>query len=213
MADPLSILRIISFVHELTQSIFTIRQFCEDVKDAPDEILELSGQIEYMRDVMELLTQDLFVNLEPTDVPKRLGDDLGCCRKHLERLECILKKLQSYIGGGRFATAVQMTFKKKVIDGLMAKFDGTKTELQRKFSLFDTLIRRCTARKQLQAMQELVIENRSAHAAILHSVSLPAIAYCAANSGGDQHLHVRNEGRVVRRRPDEVRRNLRFHLP
>lgn len=136
MAEPFSIaasvVGVAGVAQQLATSVWQIKTFCRDVKDAPQELSDLLDQLMYMIRALARISNEDFVATNG-DV---LQEALKLCHKAAERVSTLANRLQSEMERRRRYTALKVAFKKKDIASMLAKLDRTKTDLHLACSLY-----------------------------------------------------------------------------
>ena len=109
--------RVASFALQLCESVAKVKEFCDNVKNAPTELLELVEKIEVVNKILKQLSSD---GAQGDGVDKdAFQDSLSLCQRVIKRISTAAGELQTQITERRRRIAVKMILKQDAIDRLM----------------------------------------------------------------------------------------------
>lgn len=131
MADPLSvtagILGIVSLAHEVTKSVLAAKKLCEDVREAPQELMGFIEEIERTSSVLEIVARDC--SAFDRDDSNMLDESVRQCRSALRHLSDLVEDVRAVLTSRTLLGALKMMSKKERMTSMAKKLRQCKADL------------------------------------------------------------------------------------
>jgi hypothetical protein len=153
-----SIVGVAAFAQQLAQSVYKIKRFCDNVRNAPSELQDTLEHIANMVALLENLGQEAALDHEASHLPAGaiLKQCLELCRRAAERINSIANDLQNELQTRKRRAAIHIVIRQDAMDKLLTRLDRSKSDLVLAYTMFSDARRSSemeVLRKQLQEMQ------------------------------------------------------------
>lgn len=135
--DPFSItssaIGVATFTQQLVQSVIMLKQFCNDVRNAPEELKETLDEIEHITQIMQEVGRDEMQSLGGQG--ETLTRSVHLCKKAAGRIFALTTELQSNVKRNKFG-AVRAVMKQQDLRSMHEKLDRSKADLYFAYSMY-----------------------------------------------------------------------------
>lgn len=216
MAEALSVLGIFHLAHELATSVLAIKKFCEDVKDAPAELLEVVDHIDAVSSIVSALSEEASSGPEILDTGDILQQSLGPCKKVIARLRLLVFDVQRSVASKPRRTALVMLWKQGALDKLIQKLDRSKHDLGLAHQVFVEARRQLAEARSAAMLQKIsssIQDWQVAHETLVRNIQKPADATSHSRTAAEPRPVARLEpyiGTKIERHESETKLCVRF---
>ena len=135
-------LGIVGVAGQLASSILKIKNFCKDVKNAPEELLDTIGSVENFSKILIRLGEGQTRDLKDIKNGDILRESLSICKKAADRVATLAMDLQleTQFRGSR--AAIKTVLKQKTVNAMLQQLDRSKLDLQLACTMFSDACRR-----------------------------------------------------------------------
>lgn len=199
-----SAIGIAAFGQQLASSIWTIKKFCEDVKDAPEELRDALDQIEDTSGIMTRLGQIL--DTSPSyGLDDAFQANLQRCRTAVDRISAITHDLDREVKGNRVRGSIRAVLKRKSLEKLLVKLERNKADLLLVHSMY-AAVRNA---KELEQLYKCVKELRDGQ---LQMIEYTRTASSQPSTIEEQHEVCRPFHRIDPRKRSDRSRKSKFEI-
>lgn len=184
---------ILGVAQQLTSSVIKIKQFCLNVKNAPDELLDTIQTLEHFSTMLKRLGEHQELRSNPLRNVDILEGSLHICAKAVDRISALALFLQPAKANEKHWQAVKIVLKQKEVDRMLSKLDRSKADLQLAYTMYTDACRQ----EEYRSIKHYIAEERhfllqnlvSASASVPVSDSGQRDAVCDENGiQADSHL-------------------------
>ena len=207
-------LGIVGVAQQLTESVFKIKCFVEDVKHAPTELIETIRSLDNTAKMLIRLGEDEATMNSSTANADIFSSSLELYRNAVARIAALAMDLHTQTKQHRRWGAVKTVLKRRNIQSLLGKLQSGRAELHFAHSLLES----ARLRRRHETLQEILSEQRDGQMLLIEYTRLVAInqaTYEAARRGspaapfGPQNASKDKNGKSTR----PVRPAVRIKLP
>ena len=161
-----SVINIATFPLDLAEAVHRIKEFCDRVSNAPEELQDVVDQISIMSDLMSQLSA---APAEGQTMERHcLKQCLDLCSRALERIRTVAKEMQDQLAKHKLRAAVKIALKQNVIDRMMKRLEHGKGLLQLAYQAYTSAQSRDLMTAQQNCIRDLfagqtVILQRTRH--------------------------------------------------
>lgn len=132
---------IVSLAIQLADSIKKLRDFCEDIKNVPDDIKYITYQLDTLNLQLGGVAKEQRANPVDFDSDEGLKQCLTACQKGTAQLVTIVKELEAGIANKGRMGALRAVLKKQRLAALGARLDSAKTSLMFSYMMYSKSVR------------------------------------------------------------------------
>lgn len=125
-----------SLAIQLADSIKKLKDFCEDVKNVPDDIKYITHQLDILNLQLGDVAKEQQTNPVDFDSDEGLKQCLAACQQGTAQLVTIIKELEDGVAEMGRMGAIRAVLKKDKIVILGARLDSAKTSLMFSYMMY-----------------------------------------------------------------------------
>lgn len=185
---------IVGVAQQLTNSIFSIKRFCRQVKNAPEELRDTLDQIENMGNTMARLEGEVLSDTAVDASQEVFKASMKLRQKAVERISMLASQLQSTAKWARVRAGVKIVLNQDVLKDMLERLDRSKADLHFAYSMYTDACRR----REFESLRRYLEEERNGQVQLIDHARMVAVPCSEAETGSipDNEERRVNHGRL-----------------
>ena len=200
-----SVVGIAAFGQQLAASILKMKRFCEDVKDAPEELRVTLDRIENISNIMTRLGY-LEQTSQTTEVDDIFQASIHLCQSAVGRISALAQELEDELRRKRLSGSMRAVLKKKTLEKLLISLERNKADLLIAQSMYADVRKS----RELERLHKCVEEMRYGQ---LQMIEYTRTLSSQRQECAEEHQLCRQTRHATPRKGSDRSRKIRVRLP